>query len=274
MDIRLIAFDLDGTLLQSGSNSVSHRNRAALEQAALKGIHIVPVTGRCGCIIPPQVLELNCVRYVIASNGGSAFDKITGMQLFNGHLTKEETEIAYNILRGRDMFIEFHINNNIAVDRYTFDNLDSFDIPRNHRSYIESGKALILPSLEEYIHQGAKDIEKINLPRTDPLVREVVWKMLCDTGRLKVTSSLFRNIEINRLDVDKGTALKQLCNRLKIPMESVAAFGDGGNDIEMLKAAGIGIAMCNAVPKAKEAADQVTLGNNEDGIAVFLEKHL
>ena len=75
-------------------------------------------------------------------------------------------------------------------------------------------------------------------------------------------------------DVTKASGLKELCDNLGISFDNVMAFGDGENDIEMLRECGIGIAMANALPKVKEAADAVTLSNEEDGIAQAILKYL
>ena len=80
-------------------------------------------------------------------------------------------------------------------------------------------------------------------------------------------------LELMPLGITKGSGLTALAEMLDIPMHDVMAFGDGENDIEMLQAAGIGIAMGNAMPEVKAAADEVSSGNNEDGIAEALQKY-
>ena len=81
-------------------------------------------------------------------------------------------------------------------------------------------------------------------------------------------------LEVSAEGVTKANALKWLCAEWAIPAERVAAFGDQNNDKEMLEWAGLGVAMGNAVPEAKEAADLVTTSNDEDGVALVLERWL
>lgn len=90
----------------------------------------------------------------------------------------------------------------------------------------------------------------------------------------KVCSGMPNNIEINHSEVNKGNALKWLCKKLGIDMSQLIAFGDGGNDIDMIKAAGIGVAMSNACGELKNCADVITKSNDEDGVAWFLENQL
>ena len=88
------------------------------------------------------------------------------------------------------------------------------------------------------------------------------------------TSSIENNIEINIWEANKGYAFTRLCGLLGIDTAETVAFGDGGNDVTLLEAAGTGVAMANACEEAKAAADAVTLSNSEDGIAEYLEKYV
>jgi Cof subfamily protein (haloacid dehalogenase superfamily) len=88
------------------------------------------------------------------------------------------------------------------------------------------------------------------------------------------TSSEYNNIEIMPRGANKADALRFMAERMGVPMEQVMAIGDNYNDIEMIKAAGRGIAMANAVDKLKETADEVTLSNDEDGVALAIESAL
>jgi len=91
---------------------------------------------------------------------------------------------------------------------------------------------------------------------------------------LVATTSLSNNIEINSVDASKGRALEALCECLGIDPAESAAIGDGSNDISMLEAAGLGVAMGNAPENVKVAADMVTGSNNDSGVAQFIYKVL
>ena len=97
-------------------------------------------------------------------------------------------------------------------------------------------------------------------------------KALAEIPGIFVTSSLSNNLEVNAVGADKGGALLRLAELLGIRQEATMAFGDGENDISMLRMAGIGVAMENAEDHVKEAADYVTVTNNEAGVAAALRK--
>ena len=118
-------------------------------------------------------------------------------------------------------------------------------------------------------------VQKIQLFTTDFALRERLLLEL--PGRFPetaVTSSFNNNIEINLASAHKGAALLQLADYLKMGREQTAAFGDGSNDVTLLRLAGLGVAMANACPAALAAADVVTEGCDEDGVAVVVEKLL
>ena len=115
-------------------------------------------------------------------------------------------------------------------------------------------------------------VQKIQLFTTDFALRDRLLLEL--PGRFPetaVTSSFNNNIEINLASAHKGAALLQLADYLKIGREQTAAFGDGSNDVTLLRLAGLGVAMANACPAALAAADVVTKGCDEDGVAVVVE---
>ena len=93
-------------------------------------------------------------------------------------------------------------------------------------------------------------------------------------GGLEVTGALDTNIEVNAGGVHKGAALCWLAERLGIAREEILAFGDGSNDLKMIKEAGTGVTMANAIQPVLDAADMTALSNDEDGVAVFIEKHV
>ncbi|MGX8698680.1 MAG: HAD-IIB family hydrolase, partial [bacterium] len=116
-------------------------------------------------------------------------------------------------------------------------------------------------------------VQKIQLFFSDPVEHR---RATAELRRLLpdcyVSSSVRQNIEINCAAANKGAALLFLAEYLGIPRENTLAFGDGSNDVTMLRAAGTGVAMANAQPEARAAADAVTARNDEDGVAQYLEK--
>ena len=104
--------------------------------------------------------------------------------------------------------------------------------------------------------------------------RDAARKEIEDVPGIEITGALPMNLEINAAGVNKGKAMIELGKLLGIPREEIMAFGDGNNDLKMLKEVGTGVAMENAIPSVKEAAEYVTLSNDEEGVAKFIEKYV
>ena len=109
--------------------------------------------------------------------------------------------------------------------------------------------------------------EKINLPFLTREARDEIWRRLEDLGGLRVTSSIPDNLEINAGDADKGSAVLAVAGMLGLSQENVLALGDNGNDVTMLKAAGVSVAMGDGSQEAIAAAGYTTVPHNEDGVA-------
>ena len=131
----------------------------------------------------------------------------------------------------------------------------------------------------EYLREMGEDIEKLTInfvPNPDGSMRdyERVVEILKDFPEFNAVSGGMHNIEVTRKGISKGSGLCWLSHKLGIRKEEIIAFGDSGNDVDMLQFAGIGVAMGNAERIALEAADYVTKKNTEDGIAYALEQYM
>ena len=229
-DVRIIALDLDGTLLDSGKN-LSAANRDALAAAAEKGIHIVPTTGRFFGGMPESVRELPFVRYAITVNGAQVYDRMT----------------ASMQARAADYAPDAHYLKMIRELRKPY------------------------PDLKAHLEEEGRDVQKIMLFARDLSVRaQIADGLKARFPELAVSASTFNNLELNSANAHKGLALKRFAEHLGLGLENCMAFGDGANDLTMIQAAGIGVAMSNACPEVLAAADYVTLSNDEDGVAAAL----
>ena len=130
----------------------------------------------------------------------------------------------------------------------------------------------VVPNILHYVTDCKKDVEKVNVYLADVKDIELLRKELSGVEGIVISSSLYNNLEINALGATKGIALMWLAGYLGIAPEATMAFGDGENDLSMLEAAGVGIAMGNGLDIAKNAADQITLTNDEDGAADAIER--
>ena len=268
--IKLIALDLDGTLLNS-QKGLSERNRRALARCAEQGIQIVPTTGRAAGGIMPEVRSLPGVNYGITTNGGVVADLVGNRSLKTCTLpNRTALQILKIIDKYHAMYDPYIDGRGISQSRF-MDHLDEYGLSSVMQEMVRATRD-VYPSIIGHVEETGKDVEKINVYVADLGDREPLKKELSAIPGLIISSSLYNNIEINMEGATKGNALLWLASYLGISREETMAFGDGENDLSMLKAAGIGIAMANGIEAAKEAADEITLTNDEDGVAAAIER--
>ena len=266
--IRLIAVDLDGTVLND-RKQLTPRTAAALAAAAAQGVEIVPATGRTAAGLPAELLALPGVHYAITSNGARMMDLAAGRPLCELYLAQDKALAAFDILARYDCMADLFQDGQgytTAANRaaaYRF-------VPENLREYVLRNRAVV-PDLRAFIAQQARGVEKLTVFFLDEAERRRAWAEVAALG-VDVVSSLPLNMEVNAAGVDKGAGLLALAAQLGLPAGALMACGDGGNDTAMIKAAGLGVAMANAFPEVKAAARFVTASNNEDGVALAVER--
>ncbi len=270
--IRMVAFDLDGTVLDD-EKRLPEANRQALAACVERGILIVPCTGRLSAGIPPEILDIG-VHYAITINGG-AIEDLRESRLLDRQLLDKETALAIVKLAQRQpgvMCDAYADGRGISEPRY-YDHLERFHISSATAKMLRQTRERI-PSVLEYISRPGTEINKINMYFADMAERERMKETLKQFSGILVTSSIVNNLEINSADASKGAALRRLAAILDINLREIAAFGDGGNDYSMIETAGIGIAMKNGEEGLKAVADYVTESNNDAGVAAAIRKFI
>ena len=268
--IKLIAFDLDGTVLDS-LKRLSGRNRAALKACAEKGIVLVPATGRAAAGISPAIRDIPGVRYGITTNGGTITDLKTGEILDRQTISGEKALRLMKVISRYHAMYDPYINGRGITQPEFYDHMDEFGLTPVIQEMVRATRDVVL-NIQDYVKQTGAEVEKINIYLADLKDREPLQRQLEQEEGLSITSSLYNNLEVNDAKATKGQALKRLADYLNIPMEAVMAFGDGGNDLSMIQAAGTGVAMANGLETVKAAADYITLDNDQDGVADAIEK--
>ncbi len=269
MSVKLIALDMDGTLLNSKSE-LSEGNKKALEKAMQAGILVVPATGRVYSTLPEAVKNLPGVKYVLSSNGAAVYQVGQQKPIYTNFMTAEKAIKIHRAIEDVHCIKEFYINGYGYFEKKLLDCIDTFDILPAFRKFYGI-KKLAVDNIEEFIQQN-DGVEKINLPWITAALRTELLKRLSTVEGLALTSSLGENIEINNEGANKGDGLKGLCQKIGLDMSEVMACGDGCNDLEMIAEAGYGIAMANGDEQVKQKAKFVTLSNDEDGVAYAIKK--
>ena len=260
---RAIALDLDGTLTNH-EKVVTPKTREALLKAAAKGAVIILASGRPTYGIEPvaECLELNQRGgYILSYNGGNIVNAKTGEKLFSQFLPDEVIPELYAYAKEHGHALLGYAGNEIITempdDQYVkeesrinkmnirkVDNLFESLEPHPTKLLMTGDPTLMLKAEEELVEKLG---ERMDIFRSAPFFLELVPK-----------------------GIDKAKSLTRLLTKINLTPADLIAFGDGYNDLSMLKLAGMGVAMENAAPEVRAEADYVTLSNEEDGVAAAL----
>ncbi len=277
-DIRCIAFDLDDTFLNEALE-VTPRTRDVMTRAVEKGIVLLPVSGRAFSSLPDSVLRLPGVRFAVTGNGSTVYDARTRERVHEWTLKGSDVRIVMRSLAS--FFMEGQIAYEAFVDGEPYAAEDyianpcAFGVDPGRIDYIRTTRH---PEkyMVDFIYEHANHLDSLDLVLKDPglfsMVESAIRRNVPD---IYITSSMNYRLEISCAEAGKASGLKCALEYLTLTPAQTIAFGNGDNDAEMLAAAGIGVAVANATARCKECADYVTEGtNNDDALAVFVEKHL
>ena len=270
-EIKLIAFDLDGTFLDDRKN-IPEENLRAIEFAASQGIHIVPATGRLYNGLPAILQELDFIRYYILINGAQVYDAQAGKVLVSADISNGLAISLMDHAEEIGAYYDCYKDNRGVMNQAMYDYLDPVMPDANYRAYMRSVRTPVA-DLRTYLRTDGGNVQKVQYFFSDLSERAHQLEVLNGLfPGIKATSSLSTNIEINSVNAGKGPALEKLCACLGFSAENAMAFGDGTNDLDMLIAAGVGVAMSNSDTKLFPHADLITpCDNNSAGVgkAIF-----
>ena len=272
-NIKLIALDLDGTLLNS-EKQLSEKDAGALEKAVAQGIEIVPATGRFFRGMPQVIRELPFVRYVISVNGAQVYDAEADKTVCSSEIPLSRALSVMEKLDGLDVIYDCYQDGWGWMTQSLYDKAEEYAANIHSLKMIRELRTPV-PELKAELEKRGRGIQKIQIFFKDMTLRkQALAELPREFSDLAVTTSIVNNIEINSRGATKGIALEKLAQYLEIPIESTVAFGDDTNDITMLQAAGIGVAMGNADEKVKSSADYITLDCDDSGVAHALRHFL
>ena len=270
--IRLIGLDLDGTLLDR-EKRLTEGNRAALAMAAESGTWIVPVTGRPLSGIPKQILDLPFIRYVITSNGAVTTDRSLKAPIRERCMTAETAEKTLRAAEGEGVIREYFAGGYGFHDSGTHSLLwKKFDrtpiLPYLEKSRIQ------VENLYEELRTVEGGVENLSIMCRTPEEKELIHERVIGISGIKIIYPWPTDLEIVSKEADKGEALLDLAGMLGLGREEVMAIGDSNNDLGLMEAAGLAIAMGNSAPEIIEAADYVTGDNEHDGVARAVRRYV
>lgn len=274
MQIRLFAFDLDGTILHS-QHALSPRNAQALRLAHEQGVEIVPATGRMRSFLPPSIAELPFIRYIVSSNGAAVYDRKADRVLYENMMSGALAEHCFDIVAPYRVFSEVYVNGEAYTDRSMWERRETeFGYPAERIAFMKNKKYNIVEDFRTFLRRKDVKVEKYNMPYVPESVFDDMMSFLGKQEDLVVACSGFTNIELNNRTTSKADGLRGLGELLGIPREAMMTIGDNGNDVSMLRYAGLSAAVANASAEAKAAADVLTDACTEDGVAKAIEKYI
>ncbi|AHF57323.1 Cof-type HAD-IIB family hydrolase [Spiroplasma eriocheiris] len=255
--------DLDGTLLQD-NHKFSKITKKTIKQIQDKGIPFVVTTGRLASDAIRQAKKLKVHKYngyVLANNGSAAYSFATNsflwMMIFTDEEIKKLFEFTYNKCK-----VHFFSNNGTYV------------YEKGENSFYWSKVMKTRYKIIDAPDQIAEDITHASViahePLSDSAAAQLVDELKALLPLLDVTQYNNRVFEISAKGISKGSALRFLSHHLGIPIENTFSFGDSYNDIELIKQAGTGVAVNNAIDEIKALAQEISLSNKENGPALYL----
>ena len=263
MKYRLIAADMDGTLLNDESQ-MSERTKAAIRKAVESGALFVTATGRAMSGVESVNALLDKDMPFIVMNGASVVMGKSRKVLFNKYLDLALVKEIYKYAAEYDVPMVVRTNERLWVSSES-----------NETDKYSTAYSLNLEKISDIDGFDEKNIFKAIWFGTPEMIARCQREMNeVFKGRLNCHSSLPMYLEFVSFDSDKGIAMAEVGRIYGIDRSEMIAVGDGYNDISMLRYAGLGIAMANAPDDVKNACKQVTLSNNDDGVAAVIEEYI
>ena len=278
--VRLVAIDMDGTLLPSFTQTVSRRNAQALQAAEEAGVVIAIATGRRAAYAAPmlQGLGLRAQTPLIASNG-AVIQTVGGELITSCHMQACVARGLCGLLRRFGTVV------------FTFDRpgrgelaLEDLDRAQGRLAlWVEANRHAIevVRPLELALADGADPIQGMvaggvsNMKQAEEALKASEWGDRCDYARTEYPARDLSILDLVPRGVSKGSALEQLAARLGVARSQTMAIGDNWNDLPMLEWAGRGVVMANAAPELRALAKmrgwKQAPRNDEDGVAAVLE---
>lgn len=286
---KFIAIDIDGTLLNS-KGQLSTRTKDAIRRVSMSGVKVVLTSGRVTSSTKKIAEDVNSDRYIICDNGSIIYDRLENKILHEAYIDKE---LVLNILDKcieNDIYYMVFTTKKIIVKDLKHMAL-AFYKQRHHCRDEATG-------ISEIVYGGRNCVEEVEEPITRIIVcdqdravynsivnklrtyKEVDLMIAPHVSKKKIVDGekeiflSYSYAELLPKNTNKWSAIENLIDKLNIKPHEVIAIGDNFNDVDMIKNAGLGVAMNNGSPVAKEVASVIAPSNDKDGVAVVLERYI
>lgn len=263
--IKLVAIDLDGTLLDS-TGKLSENNKAAIEDAISRGIQVVIASGRPLESLPEEVLAVKGIEYAITSNGAAVYYLPARKRLQEFLLARESVEQIMKIVNETDVVLEAFVDGIAYADTRYVEDPVKYGASERAVSYVRRTRKPV-EDMEGFVREYIERLDSIDIIVKDQESKKEIESLLLNVDNIYITSSVKQMIEISHKDAGKHSGMKLLGELLGIDPKEMVAIGNDRNDIDMMQFAGCGIAVANASEECLQAADMVVRTCDEDGAA-------
>ena len=287
---KLIAIDLDGTLLNS-QGEISDENRLYLKKAIDRGIEVDLASGRPIDSVENLSLEIGANRYLISGNGAVVYGIQEKEILYNKFLSKAQVLNIIKMCKDNSIYCNVYTENEIIAESLNYNILfyyrenankdeekrTKINIVNDMYKYIESSQ------VEKYLKITVCDDSQLifnsilrklkTISDVDVLDVSHMSRKIIKDGTERIQIEYFYT-EITNRNVNKWEAIKYIIEKDGIAPEEVVGIGDNINDKEMIEYAGLGVAMGNSSPDVKAVAKIVVADNNSDGVAEAIKKYI
>ena len=286
---KLIAIDLDGTLLNS-YGEISQGNREAIEYALKNNVEVVLASGRDPKTMEKISLNLGINNYLIAGNGASIYDIKQEKNIYEKFIKQEKALKIIQICKDNSIFLNLYTDKGIITESLNF-NVKVFNSENTHKALEKQTNIEVVNDLYQYTKDNKLNILKIIICDESKIIFNNIIQKLKMIGGVEVldvehmsrkkirigTEEIdveYFYTEISSKNVDKWNAIEFLTKKLQIKKEEVICIGDNINDKKMVENAGIGIAMGNSALAVNNIGDFITEDNNSDGVKIAIYKYI
>ena len=284
---KLVAIDLDGTMLNQ-YGIITEKTKKAISKAQEKGVEVMIASGRAITSVKRFSKEINSNKYFISGNGAITYDIKNNKILYENILSKTKALKIIKICEENSIYYNVYTENGIIAKNLSYNKLyyykDNLTKPDENRTHIN-----IVENVYDYFEQREEKILKIMICDEHKTVFNSIVRKLKELSEIEVleVSHMSRKIikqgtdeialeyfytEVSAKDVDKWNALEEIIGLMNISKEEVVTIGDNANDLKMITNAGLGVAMGESAPYVKQSADIIAPTNDEDGVAIILNK--
>lgn len=270
MDYKLLALDMDGTLLTSDKR-VSKRTREALARLSADGVPITYCSGRCFCELLDYPTEVPFIRYGVLASGAVVYDFVEQRTLALHSFDPEVVERTLSIAAAEDCMAHVMSIGASVARPEDIERMDDFGMGVYQPMYVQICEK---PSdIGQWAREHPGEVVKINFYHRSAAARDRARARLVESGMpLTLANAEETSVECSPLGVSKARGLEALATHLGCGLANVVAVGDSDNDLAALEAVGMPVAMGNATDSVKRVARMVVADNDHDGIVEVIEQ--